>query len=921
MKTRRILAMIVAAVLLIATVSVIGILSVSAEVTTITTAEQFAELDGKSGEYKLGGNITLTGTVPSFSGTLDGNGCTVTVSAPVFGTLSGEVKNLTIAGAITSDETTPVGALANTVSGTTTVTNVTNSASVTSTQNKVAGGFIGLVEGNTNFTVTFANCTNTGAVSGGYGVGGFVGRINNTSATTSNYSNVTFSYCLNDAAIAGKAGVDHDAGTGGLVGFSKTRGNVVMTYCGNTENGIITDVGGDYGVGGLYGGGTWTESDVQKYDISYSYNKGSVTSDKTARPGGIVGRLNRRSGSVGHISYCYNTGAINGKGSNSAGILGYTNSNNVASISYCYTIGSLVTGSKGITYDAGGKVTQTSNFTTTDKEALNEALLALTDSEYCVNPDLNDGYAILKWQCEHSEPDCEGKCDYCAEVVGEAGEHSWSDWAEKTPATATHAKVEERTCSVCSGTEEQTVGDALGLITPVDGVYTVANENQLVWLFYKLNSGEVAGDANVVLSTNITLTNGLELVKKKYSGVFDGKGHTISGLNNTLFYEFDGTIQDITLEGDINYVLAGGVDNDEIRCAASVAMNARKGYVVRNVVSNINISLTAENINAGGILGFANAGVIENVTYGGTYTVKWIGSSCAVGGIVGWLNDDGNRSELTNCYFTGSISATSDDTFEKDTYYGGIIGRARYGSSSACEIITGCVNTGSLTVTVKSNDVRVGGIVASYEKTGMHEINNTIFNGTIEAPTATMLGNLVGNGTVSVTDSFDLTAEEKVGDPFTMGGVTYQKYAFGYVNATTSALVSTGMVASNAIDAYISLRQNADDHDVRFVLLADMEALADVAVADVTITFKLGDETVKTVTKKFGGDANDFIAYEAVLAAGEPYFAKEGYAFFGLVVIDIPNGAWDSVTLTVTNASDSSTILAPVAAEYEANNG
>ena len=931
MKTRKFLSVLVAAVLLIATVSVIGILSVNAETVTVSSADELVTKIGEGEtDIKLGANLDLTGIDSlTFAGTLDGNGKTVTVENPLFDTLSGEVKNLTIAGTITSNSTGAVGALANTVSGNLTVTNVTNGVSVTSTQNKVAGGFIGLVEGNTNFTVTFANCTNTGAVSGGYGVGGFVGKINNTSASTSDYSNVNFSYCLNDAAIAGKAGASHDAGTGGLVGFSKTRGNVVMTYCGNTENGIITDVGGDYGVGGLYGGGAWDASYIQKYDISYSYNKGSVTSEESSRPGGIVGRLNRRSGSVGIINYCYNIGTINGKNSTSAGILGYTNKNNVASISCCYTIGSLVTGSKGVVYDAGGEVTQTNNFTETDKDKLNEALLALTDSEYCVNPALNDGYAILKWQCVHSEPNCEGKCVYCAEVIGEAGDHTWSDWAEKTPATATHAKVEERSCSVCSGTEERTVGEALGVFSPVDGVYNVENETQLVWLVYQINEGAVEANVSIAIKNDITLTNGLDMITPTFSGKFDGEGNTISGLNNTMFKRTASgfTFTNVTLEGEIDYTEIG--DAEVCRMAASVSLYAEGGYVLENVVSYVDIQSVATNLNAGGLLGFANQGQITNCTYGGTYTIDWTaGKGGAVGGLVGWLNDNSKTSYITNSYFTGNFTVANSAANDNELDVGGLVGRSR---NSGSEIITGCVSNGSLTVTATGSKIYVGGLVGAFDGQKANDITNCVANNDISADAA-KYGSFVGraggaipftncislidaeevatcgNGTLALTNCYYKDTIETIGDAFTMGGVEYQRYNFGYLNTATSALVSTGEVASNAIDAFISYRDNADKHDVRFVLLADLEALKDVNVANVSIVFTLGEDEVRVENGVFGGNEGTFVPYQAVLAADEPFFAAEGYAYFGLVMVDIPDGAWDSVTLTVTNAANDEVI-------------
>ena len=63
----------------------------------VTTAEEFAAMTA-DGKYYLANNIELSATYPAdFTGTLDGNGKTLTVSAPVFKNLKGTVKNLKIA--------------------------------------------------------------------------------------------------------------------------------------------------------------------------------------------------------------------------------------------------------------------------------------------------------------------------------------------------------------------------------------------------------------------------------------------------------------------------------------------------------------------------------------------------------------------------------------------------------------------------------------------------------------------------------------------------------------------------------------------------------------------------------------------------------------------------------------------------------
>jgi len=178
MKVRRILSLVFATILVVSTLCVAGLLSVTAAEIEIDSAEEFKAISG-GGNYKLTADIDLTGvdftTIAAFTGTLDGNGKTVKgISAPLFTALSGEVKNLTLEGAITTGATTAIGVLANKTGGNLKLTGVINKVSLTTTASAYVGGFIGEVTGTNSVTVT--GCTNDGAItaSGGVeGAGGF----------------------------------------------------------------------------------------------------------------------------------------------------------------------------------------------------------------------------------------------------------------------------------------------------------------------------------------------------------------------------------------------------------------------------------------------------------------------------------------------------------------------------------------------------------------------------------------------------------------------------------------------------------------------------------------------------------------------------------------------------------------------------
>ena len=321
-----------------------------------------AEATDPAGSYYLTADITVETTIPAFSGTLDGNGHTVTVSAPLFGELSGTVKNLTIAGTVPAPAASEhTGALAKTSSAALTVENVKNTAAVSgvlvdlSTDLFATAGFIGKVTGN----LTVTNCANTGDVHG-QAAGGFVGYINgeitvafknclNTgkvyttdcgtvnkfvetigektynvyfgiggiAGTTNGKSNVTFEDCKNSGAIDATA---LQIPSGGILGASHVIDNteeaagrsVTFKNCENTAS-----IAGSWQTGGI---GGWIKASSYTEGCK---NSGKITSTKSYC-GGIFGRINPDNAPLVHtIKSCANSGEVVSATGQAGGILGY----------------------------------------------------------------------------------------------------------------------------------------------------------------------------------------------------------------------------------------------------------------------------------------------------------------------------------------------------------------------------------------------------------------------------------------------------------------------------------------------------------------------------------------------------------------------------------------------------------------------
>ena len=977
MKTRKLLSVLLAVVLVLGTLAAIG-LTVSADVTEIATAEDLLKISGQSGEYKLTADITLTGTVESFSGTLDGDGHTVTVSAPMFASLSGTVKNLKLAGEITSDATIQVGALANVVPASLTLDKVTSDVKLTAANASGVGGFIGNVVSSVATTVTIRNCINKGAVSAKANVGGFIGYAQNNASDTTVYTVIDFDYCVNEGDVK-MSTTDSGQGAAGFLGYNGKLTDLQVAYCVN--KGDISATGGDYGIAGILGCGSWAR-EYQKATITYSANYGDITitddENQRGRVAGIVGRWNRRALQL-TIDHCYNMGAIHGgaKGDpdGACGILGYTHKNdnngdtNVITVTNCYNAGT-VTAAGGTTYATGvvhndnaGNTTSSNNYYLTDtaasagkniaaapadKDALNTALKEIG---YVVDAAQNDGFAVLAWQCSHSATtvDCIGtKCTICQLQLDEngSGEHDYGDWSPVSGATATTDGEDKRVCGVCNH-EETRVVDATGKIAPVDGVYYVENEDQMLWLAYNMNNGTVSASSDIVLKADVTLTNGMTFIDKSYNGTFDGKGHTLSGLNYTIFNALDGTVKNIVLKGDIDYT--GISDNNRARKASTIAFEGT-AMTVENVVSYVNITSKAKDLNAGGIIGYASGSCTFNrVTYAGNYTMEWTGSGGGLGAIFGWGNAGGSgTTTLTDCSFTGTITVTgdapdgtlrvgavagfggngtynltrctntgtvnyeiTDETTLNDIYAGGIIGRLENGFT-----MTDCVVVGTST---KDNKENYGAFIGYCDTKG-NTVKHCV---TFITETATfdngVISNYVGNGEKahSYVDCYDKLMAEAIGEPITIGGVAYQEYNFGYLNAETKAMkvfkYSQGTITkvddtnytigSYDLSAFVSARLTdvAGYNDLRFIIAADLKGLDGYQSLELSIVFKKGDSEVFTVTRDL---ATELYAYESAIAAGNTYTAAEGSVLFGMVITDVPTGAWDTVTVSLYDEND-----------------
>ena len=358
----------VIALMMIASLFPMGIFSVSATTNqgnAIKNADDFAAME-PNGTYYLANDITLAGTYATeFTGKFNGNGKTITASAPIFNqVMNATIENFKVA---SNDDVVTLadggGMVCNKAGGNTTLRDITNTVSLQSTNsttNHSLAGIVGdFVAGAENSTVTIYGCVNEGNISanaakgiaggivGGaaHGAGAYNVIIENCSnsgeisAMKSGgiiciFSNLTGSVTLKNCQNFKKVSAKSDLAGGIVSQVTSTISNLKIDNCVNSgEVNIATDkyAGGIIGYCQMSGSST----NVQ---ISHCYNSGDikVVATKTgAYVSGIAGRI-----VGGLIEYCGNSGTIYG-GGYTAGIVGRANGGSGATIRYCYNAGNV----------------------------------------------------------------------------------------------------------------------------------------------------------------------------------------------------------------------------------------------------------------------------------------------------------------------------------------------------------------------------------------------------------------------------------------------------------------------------------------------------------------------------------------------------------------------------------------------------
>ena len=233
-----------------------------------------------------------------------------------------------------------------------------------------------------------------------------------------------------------------------------------------------------------------------------------------------------------------------------------------------------------------------------------------------------------------------------------------------------------------------------------------------------------------------------------FNGIFDGQGHTISGL----------------------YV------NHSKRDAGLFGITQTKAQIKNFTITNSYIKVNG-NYNAvvsGTFLGT----LMENIKVADSVTLK---ADYANGGFAGMISTNIER-KISNCWFAGNI-------FGADKTHGGILGRSYAGTNT----IENCLVTGKITSTINA-DARVGAFVGSADGTQKIIVKNCLSVATLNVASRNHVGNAIGKCII----------ENQIEN-------AYVANMINYTGTDTSEFVTTNTIAGTAINKALFASKDAKE--------------------------------------------------------------------------------------------------------------
>ena len=732
--------------------------------------------------------------VENYTGIFDGNGQTITgLTQPLFGTLAGTVKNLTLESTIEASAADDLnwGILAKVVNGGTLET-CTAKGSLTYTPSSALANIcqIGGLVGN-NFGGTITGCTNEATVTMGdsgethasqVSIGGVVGRTQKNEvpegselqATQGNISN-----CTNNGTVICNAKLSENVYLGGVIGFQVEKAEAAS---GCVNNGLVK-LGSTFAtekalhIGGVIGVGKGTIENCSNGANGVVTTEDGATAGTYICQGGVVGRL---SSDAGEYSGLANAGKINaaaagaGSGSYIGGTVGRCDEG--SSISNCtntggkleYTgvtstcpvhIGGIVGQSKtgvssctnateivvGGEYNLSSSGKYLSIGGVVGRQAADVELSNNTNTAAVTYSGTGTGYTALGGVV--------GYCDGPINGGGNSGTVSFTGYnnnqnipiggvVARTPGSKSGARVSGVTNSgtIVINAPSQTkkefyVGAVVGHCQ--SGDISATNTGKVEIVKFKCTTLYLGGVAGYNLAGNLTATNSGSM---QFAGLNCGSNLITGGVVGRG-------------SGEINATNSGNIEVAEVTCGG--------------------------NLYAGGIAGKTESGSLTTGTNNGGLTISeacTVNADLLAGGIIGTAGG-----ELKDCTNTGAVSnACALPTAGKYLDLGGIVG---YNNGSSP--LTNCSSSGNVINTGNSAGyICVGGISGENDAamTECHNTGNISNSGCTANDYPTCLGGVTG---LTYTDNLT-SCSSSVGEVLNTSACTTVRTGgvAGYIDAS-----------------------------------------------------------------------------------------------------------------------------------------
>ncbi|HEY6951119.1 MAG TPA: GLUG motif-containing protein, partial [Bacteroidota bacterium] len=356
-----------------------------------------------------------------------------------------------------------------------------------------------------------------------------------------------------------------------------------------------------------------------------------------------------------------------------------------------------------------------------------------------------------------------------------------------------------------------TTGDPYQIAT-LDNLYWVT-QNSTSWNKHFLQTADIDASSDTSWDSNQGFSP-IGTAGVNFTGVYDGGGHTISGLfisrssaNNLGMFGiayYPDTVKNLGLT---NVNITGGTNTGGL-----VASNSN-GCTILNCYTTGSVNATYSNY-IGGLVGYNNGSVVSNCF--STVNVSVNSASSNIGGLVGYSR---GQSTINNCYATGSVNGGA-------SYAGGLVGYNITNGASPVALISNSYSLGKVT-----GSSPTGALVGQNDAAVDSCFWNKDSSGTTGIGAGTTTG-ATGKTTVQMKDPATFTAAGWDTASWYMGDGINNGYAYlqwqypGGIHLVTAVAPSTsgGSYLIASLDNLYWVSQNSSSWGSSFLQTADIDA-------------------------------------------------------------------------------------------------